>query len=322
MFLAGLEIDLEEMLESGRVSVLTGVNGVIVPLVLGGLTALLFGYRDNAAIFVGIILTATSVSISAQTLLELGILRSREGLALLGAAVIDDMLVILVLSMFTALAGGAAGVGTLVTVVLRMLAYLVVAIVAGFLLLPRVVDWVDRQPISAGLAALVLVTAMLFAWSAEIAGGLAAITGAFVAGLGFSRSHLRDEIARAMHTITYAFFVPIFFVSIGLHSDLHQIVGEDLFFVVALIAVALLSKVLGCGLGARLGGFTKQESLRVGIGMMSRGEVGLIVATVGVSNGFIQADLLSITTVVVFFTTLVTPPLLRMTFTGRETENA
>jgi Kef-type K+ transport system membrane component KefB len=321
MFLAGLEIDLPEMLRAGRVSVLAGVNGVIVPLLLGGLTAFLFGYHGQSAFFVGIILTATSVSISAQTLLELGKLRTREGLTLLGAAVIDDVLVILLLSVFTALAGGGTGVDAVATVLLKMAAYLSLAIAAGFFILPRLADWVDRQPISQGLASLVLVMALAFAWSAEVVGGLAAITGAFIAGLGFGRSRLRDEIARAMHTLTYAFFVPIFFVSIGLHTDLHQLSGPDLPFALALVGAAIAGKIIGCGLGARAGGFRNQEALRVGIGMISRGEVGLIVATVGVQAGLIGPDLFSVTTLIVLVTTLVTPPLLRMTFT-KETSHA
>jgi Na+:H+ antiporter len=318
MFLAGLEIDLQEMLKAGRVATLAGTSGVIVPLILGGLVALPFGYRWQAAIFIGIILTATSVSISAQTLLELGKLRSREGLALLGAAVIDDVLVILLLSVFTATADGGASPGAILSVLLKMVAYLSLAVLAGFFVLPRLADWVHRQPISEGLAALVLVTALLFAWSAEVVGGLAAITGAFIAGVGFGRSHLRDEIERQMHTITYAFLVPIFFVSIGLKTNARLLTGPDVLFTLVLVLVAVLSKVVGSGLGARLGGFTSRESLRVGVGMISRGEVGLIVASVGVEAGLIKTDLFSIVTFIVLITTLITPPLLRLTFPREE----
>ncbi len=322
MFLAGLEMDAQGMRRAGRVATFAGVSGVIVPLVLGGLIALPFGYRGQSAVFIGIVLTATSVSISAQTLLELGRLRTREGLALLGAAVIDDVLVILLLSVFTALAGGGAGPGAVLTVLLKMLAYLSLAVLAGFFLLPRLADWVHRQPISEGLAALVLVTALAFAWSAEMVGGLAAITGAFVAGVGFGRSRLRDEIERHMHTITYAFLVPIFFVSIGLKADASVLAGPDILIALALLLVAILSKVIGCGLGARLGGFSNRESLRVGVGMISRGEVGLIVAAVGVGEGLIQANVFSVVTFIVLVTTLVTPLLLRLTFSNQEASRA
>jgi Kef-type K+ transport system membrane component KefB len=321
MFLAGLEVDLREMRRTGRVSTLAGVLGVIVPLALGALVVLPFGYHGQSALFVGMILTATSVSISAQTLLELGVLRSREGIALLGAAVVDDILVILLLSVFVAVAASGAGGGAIVLVLVRMLLYLGLAIAAAFLL-PRLADWVDGQPISEGLAALVLVVTLAYAWTAEVGGGLAAITGAFIAGIGFGRSHLRATIGRSMHTITYGFLVPIFFVSIGLKTNVRLLTESGLLLALVLVIVAVVSKVLGGGLGARLGGFTNRESLRVGVGMISRGEVGLIVASVGVSAGLIQTELFSIVTLIVLVTTLVTPPLLRQVFASKETTHA
>jgi Kef-type K+ transport system membrane component KefB len=322
MFLAGLEVEVKAMRRAGRVATLAGVGGVIVPLVLGSLVVLPFGYQGAAAFFIGIILTATSVSISAQTLLELGVLRTREGVALLGAAVIDDVLVILLLSVFVALAASGAGLVAVPLVLLRMALYLGVAGAVAFLLLPRLADWVDRQPISEGLGALALVIALLFAWTAEAAGGLAAITGAFIAGVGLSRSHLRAEIARAMHTLTYAFLVPIFFVSIGLKTDTHLLTGSNVLLAAVLVGVAIVAKIIGSGLGARLGGFTQREALRVGLGMVSRGEVGLIVASVGVSTGLIESDLFAIVAIIVLVTTLVTPLFLRQAFTHKEPSHA
>jgi Kef-type K+ transport system membrane component KefB len=322
MFLAGLEVEVNEMRRAGRVATLAGVSGVIVPLALGALAVLPFGFRGNAAFFVGIILTATSVSISAQTLLELGVLRSREGIALLGAAVVDDVLVILLLSVFIALAASGAGLAAAPLVLLRMIVYLAVAAVAAFLLLPRLADWAHRQPVSEGLIALALVTTLAFAWTAEVGGGLAAITGAFIAGAGLSRSHLRMEIARGIHTITYAFLVPIFFVSIGLKTDTHLLTGPNILLTIVMVVVAIISKVVGCGLGARLGGFTERESLRVGLGMVSRGEVGLIVATVGVDAGIIEPNLFAVVTIIVLVTTLVTPLFLRQAFAKKELSHA
>lgn len=322
MFLAGLEVDVREMRRTGRVAALAGVFGVIVPLALGALMVLPFGYRGQAALFVGMILTATSVSISAQTLLELGMLRSREGIALLGAAVVDDILVILLLSVVVALASSGAGAAAIALVFVRMLLYLGLATVTAFVVLPRLADWMDNQPISEGLTALVLVVTLAYAWLAEVGGGLAAITGAFIAGVGFGRSHLHATIARSMHTITYAFLVPIFFVSIGLKTNVRLLVGPEILLVFVLVIVAVASKVLGSGIGARLGGFTSRESLRVGVGMISRGEVGLIVASVGVSAGLIKTELFSIVTLIVLVTTLITPPLLRQAFTTKETSHA
>jgi Kef-type K+ transport system membrane component KefB len=313
MFVAGMEVDLAEMRRAGRVAGLGGALGVAVPLLMGWLVATP-AYSGNGAFFIGIILTATSVSISAQTLLELGVLRTREGIALLGAAVIDDILVIVLLSVFLALTGGALGFGAVLMVIVNMLLYLTLAGAIGWFVLPVLTRWVDRQPISEGLAALVLVSALLFAWAAEVVGGLAAITGAFIAGVGLSRSPLRDKIEAKMHTLTYAFLVPIFFVSIGLEANARELTSDVLPFLIALFVVAVVSKIIGAGLGARLSGFTHAESLRVGIGMISRGEVGLIVASIGVRDGLIGEEVFSAVVILVLLTTLVTPILLRLTF--------
>jgi len=314
MFIAGMEVDLNELRNSGRVAVLGGLFGVVLPWVMGAAVAIPFGYVGDSAVFVGIILTATSVSISAQTLLELGVLRTREGLAMLGAAVVDDILVIVILSVFLALAGGASASGAVAVVAGRIFIYMILAGVAGWLVLPPLLRWVDRQPISEGLAAVVLASVLLFAWAAEVVGGLAAITGAFLAGVGLSRSPLRDKTESKIRTITYTLFVPVFFVSIGLQANARSIDGPSLGFLLALLLVAVVSKVIGSGLGARLGGFSGVQALRVGVGMVSRGEVGLIVASVGVSQELIGPELFSVVVVLVLLTTILTPILLRQAF--------
>jgi Kef-type K+ transport system membrane component KefB len=320
MFIAGMEVDLREMARSGRVALFAGVLGVAVPLVMGALAAAPFGYDGSSALFVGVVLTATSVSISAQTLLELGVLRTREGLALLGAAVVDDVLVIVLLSIFLALAGGTSAPGAVLIVLLRMLIYLALAAAVGWLLLPPLMRWVDNQPISEGLASLVFASVLLFAWAAEVLGGLAAITGSFLAGVGVGRSPLREKTESKLRTITYAFVVPVFLVSIGLQADARAILGPSLLLLLTLFVVAVASKVLGSGLGALLGGFDRRQALRVGVGMISRGEVGLIVATVGVGQGLVGPELFSLVVLLVLLTTIVTPLLLRMVFPGKLVE--
>ncbi|OGO39727.1 MAG: hypothetical protein A2Z04_08400 [Chloroflexi bacterium RBG_16_57_9] len=317
MFVAGLEIELEEMASAGRVAVLAGILGVVVPLILGAITALPFGYSPIKSLFIGVILTATSVSISAQTLMELGVLRSREGIALLGAAVVDDVLVILILSLFVALADGSGGLIDVVWVVVKMVVYLGAAAVLGVRLIPAFTRWIDRVPVSEGLLAGAIVAMLAFAWSAEALGGVALITGAFIAGVLFARTPLRDRIEIKMHAVAYAFFVPIFFVSIGLQANARLIGGGSLVFATLIVIVAIVSKVIGSGWGAHLAGFDSQASLRLGTGMISRGEVGLIVATVGLDNGFISDEVFAITVVMVLATTLITPLLLRQMFAGQ-----
>jgi Kef-type K+ transport system membrane component KefB len=162
---------------------------------------------------------------------------------------------------------------------------------------------------------------LLFAWAAEVVGGLAAITGAFLAGVGLSRSPLRDKTEAKIRTITYTFLVPVFFVSIGLQADARSITGPSLLFLGLLLLVAVVSKVVGSGAGARLGGFSGRQALRVGVGMVSRGEVGLIVASVGVSQGLVDPALFSVVVVLVLLTTILTPVLLRQVSRGGAIES-
>lgn len=317
MFYAGLEIHLEDMLASGRVALWAGLLGVVTPLVLGAVVALPFGFEASRAIFIGIILSATSVSISAQTLMELGALARPPGLALLGAAVIDDVVVILILSLFVAIAaGGGGGAAAIALVVVRMALYLAGAVLIGNWLLPRLAAWMSRIRMSEGLTALVIVLVLLFAVAAEVLGGVAAITGAFIAGVIFSRTPHRHEIADRIHVLAYGFFVPVFFVSIGLLANARVLSLDLLPFVTLICLIAIISKILGSGLGAFLGGFVPRQALQVGIGMVSRGEVGLIVAAIGIESGVISEEVFTIAVVVVLVTTLATPLLLRWAFRG------
>jgi Kef-type K+ transport system membrane component KefB len=319
MFAAGLEIHLSDFVKTGKPAIFAGVLGVLVPVGLGLATALPFGYTVSQALFLGIVLAATSVSISAQTLMELGVLRSREGLILLGAAVVDDVLAIAVLSAFVAIeTAGGGGILGLAWIIVRMLLFLVGAFLLGRWLLPRLLLWAERLHISQGVMSFALVSVLLFAWASEALGGVAAITGAFIAGVALSNSPLKDDLESGIHTLTYAFFVPIFLVGIGLTANARLLSAGDLTFAVVISLVAVLSKLVGAGTGAKLGGTTWPEALRIGVGMISRGEVGLIVAGVGVTAGVVEGDVFTVVVIMVLVTTLVTPPLLRLVFRGQE----
>jgi Kef-type K+ transport system membrane component KefB len=311
MFIAGLEVELSEMRRAGKVAGASGVMGVAVPLVLGIAVGLLFGYTLDKSIFIGIILTATSVSISAQTLLELGQLRSRVGVALLGAAVVDDVLVILLLSIFLALISGTGGAGDVVWVIVRMAGFLVGGTLLGAWAIPRLARRVESLPFSEPVMVTALVVTFFYAWAAEALGGVALITGAFISGVLFGRTHLHKVIDRGMHTLAYAFFVPIFFVSIGLEANLQLLTSNLLLLTLIILIAAIVGKVVGSGLAARWAGFNNAESLQVGLGMVSRGEVGLIVASIGVTQGIISDEVFTMTVVMVLVTTLMTPITLR-----------
>jgi Kef-type K+ transport system membrane component KefB len=312
MFVAGLEVDLEGMLSVGRPAILAGVMGVVVPVVLGTLAILPFGLALEPSLFVGLALAATSVSISAQCLMELQVLQSRECVAMLGAAVVDDVVVILLLSLFIALsAGEGSGISSILWVLARMAAFLGIAGWLGARLIPRLTPFVDRLPISESVMALAVVVTLLYSWAAEALGGMASITGAFLAGLFFARTPLRQHIQEGMHTLAYAWLVPVFFVSIGLEANVRALSRDYFPLALVIIVVAILSKVVGSGIAARVSGLSALESLRLGVGMTSRGEVGLIVASVGVEAGLIGDRILSILVLMVLVTTVLTPIMLR-----------
>lgn len=314
MFLAGLELDLGELLRSGRVASLAGTLGVIVPLASGFAIARLFGVGAVEAVFIGLALSATSVSISAQTLMELGVLRSRVGLGLLGAAVFDDILVVLLLS-GASVVFGTAGEGTsLVIILVRMVLFLAGAAVVGLFILPTLLNRVADLPISQSVTTAALVIALLFAWASEALGGIAAITGAFMAGLFLARTPYVRQIESGIAVLAYGLFVPIFMVNIGLQANLRAINGEAWYLAISLTIVAIVSKVIGSGLGALAGGFDRRDSLRLGIGMISRGEVGLIVASVALAAELVQREAFSEIVFMVIVATLVTPPLLRLVY--------
>ena len=267
-------------------------------------------------------LAPTSIGISAQTLMELRALRGRVGVGLLGAAVVDDILVVLGISLFLAfLGGGATGLTSGVLVLLRMILYLAAASAIGIWLVPRLSILVEKLPISQGLIAFAFVTLLLFSWSAEVLGSMAAIIGAFLAGLFFARSPLKERIENGFLPLTYGVFVPIFFVNVGLSANLRQLSTGSLGLFAAMIIVAVISKVLGSGLAGRLGGLKGLEALQLGVGMIPRGEVLLIVVTIGITEGLIGMDLFSVGVGVAVVTTLLTPPLLRYAFAYASSPN-
>ncbi len=314
MFIAGLDLHLSDLAKSGKVSAFAGTLGVFLPLGMGYGLARAFSFDDQSALFIGLILAATSVSISAQTLMELRVLRSRVGIDLLGAAVFDDILVVLGLSVFVALAAGGGSLWSVGWIALRMALYIAIAAAIGLAFLPKLSRLVDRLPISQGLIAFVIVTTLFYAWAAEILGGMAAITGSFLAGLMFARSPLKERIETGITTLSYSIFVPVFFVNVGLAANARLLTGDILWLFLAMTAAAIISKILGSGLGARMAGFTNLESLQLGAGMTSRGEVGLIVASVGIAEGMISADIFAAIVGVVIVTTLLTPAMLRGLF--------
>ncbi len=331
MFVAGLETNTAQLRRVSGVAFWTAFLGVLLPFAGGLGTALLFGMEARQAIFIGAALTATSVSISVQTLLELGQLQSREGATILGAAVIDDVMGLLVLSFIIAFSAAGADASRLparlealcglphppvavhiLVVLLCMAAFFLLAWLVGMRLGP-VLALAKRLHASYAVPAAAIVLLCLFAVTSDLLGQVAGITGAYLAGLFVGRTAFRDEVDHAVRPITYAFLVPIFFMSLGFTTNLRGLAGSG-FFPLVIVVVAVGAKIIGCGAGARLSGFTAREALRVGAGMVSRGEVDLIIALIGVQYGIIHAPTYAALILTILASTLVTPLLLRATF--------
>jgi Kef-type K+ transport system membrane component KefB len=316
MFIAGLNLHLSDLAESGKIAVLAGTLGFALTLGMGFVLAMAFSFGPRQALFLGLLLAPTSIGISAQTLMELKMLRTKVGVSLLGAAAVDDSLAVLGISLYLALLGGGAvgGLKSGISVLLKMLLYFVLASALGVWLVPRLSRIAERLPVSQGLIAFAFVTVLLYAWAAEVLGGMAAIIGAFMAGLFLARSPLKKRIETGFAPLVYGVFVPIFFVSVGLSADVRQTSAGGIGLVVAMCLVVILSKLLGAGLAGVYGGMKRQETLQLGVGMIPRGEVTLIIATVGITEGLIGVELFSVAVGIVIVTVLLTPLLLRRAF--------
>lgn len=314
MFIAGVETDIEEFLKSAKSAAIAAILGVILPLAAGYFLAVSYGYDWASALFVGTILVATSVSISVQTLRELGKLQTREGFTILGAAVIDDVLGLIVLSIVLGLTlgqgGGIAGVGI---IGLKVVIFMAVAILVGMKIIPRLLGLASSLGITVPILTTGIIIALAYGAGAELM-GLAGIIGAYLAGLMISMTPYRHEMYEGMEAVGYSFFIPFFFVSIGLAADVRGLTGGLLGFTVIATILAVLTKVIGCGAGAMLSGLSLKSSLIIGAGMVARGEVALIMSKIGLDSGLIGEALFTSMIVVTIITTVATPPLLRLLF--------
>ena len=313
MFCAGLETDIQELKASGKASFVIALIGVIVPLIGGYATAMFFNrpgvITSDAScsvflqnIFIGVILTATSVSITVETLKELGKLKTKSGNAILGAAIIDDVLGIVALTLVTSMADESVKISV---VLLKIVAFFAFAGVIGFIFYKVFKKWTDQA--EKGLrrhAIMAFVFCLLMAYVAEKFFGVADITGAFIAGLIISNTSKSDFVLKKFDTMSYMLLSPVFFASIGLKVELPKMST----------IVAILTKIVGCALGAKMCGYKNYQCARIGVGMISRGEVALIVASKGEALGMMGGNFLGPVIIVVVITTIITPILLKIVF--------
>lgn len=316
MFEAGLGTNLEELRKTGVKATIIACVGVAVPIALGGgLFYLFYGGDPMSAIFMGTIISATSVSITVAALKELGKLSDEVGTTITGAAIIDDVIGIVVLTIVLGMKGGSGSSGNVGMVLLKVVLFFAITIVSGILvykvmkLLDKYYPHTRRVPIAS------LCYCFLLAFAAEAFFGIADITGAYMAGVILCNLSDRDYIEKKIDISSYMVFAPLFFTGIGLKTSFGSMDAKLLIFSILFVIVALISKVIGCGGSARLLGFDKKDSLKIGIGMMSRGEVALITAQEGLAAGLLTSQFFTAIILLILVSSIVTPICLKKSYT-------
>ncbi|MEM5947181.1 cation:proton antiporter [Spirochaetia bacterium 38H-sp] len=309
LFAAGLETDVAQLRRQGKVSSLVALGGVILPFVGGMALVMYFGGGPSKAAIMATMLTATSVSVTVMALIDLNRLRSPEGTTIMGAAVIDDVIGFLILTFVFAVFGGGESIWL---VIAKVVLYFVGTFLIGNFLFRPFMEISRRTNIEKAVVTIGIALCFVFAWAAEQV-GVAEITGAYLAGLYLGQTEFKRTVLEGIDDLGQSFFVSIFFINIGLETYVEGISGDPI-FIVLLVILALFSKLIGSGLGAKLGGFSWLESLRVGIGMIPRGEVALIVASMAMDRGIFTHVEFSITVLIVVVTAILPPPLLKLAY--------
>ncbi len=318
MFSAGLETDLKELLKTGPIAFLIACAGVFIPLVGG--TLLYMGFYGASpwgseefykAVFMGTIMTATSVSITVQSLREMGRLKGKVGTTILSAAIIDDVIGIIVL---TFVIGFKTPDSKPVDVIISTVLFFVFAIVVGYVCY-KVFKWVDaKYPHTRRIPIAGLALCFALAYIAEEFFGIADITGAYVAGIILCSIKDSEYIAEKMDINSYMLFGPVFFASIGLKTNIDNIDSSIIAFSIAFVIVALIAKIIGCGLVAKICKFSWGDSLKVGVGMMTRGEVALIVSQKGLSVGLLSPVYFTAVILLIIVSSICTPIILKVLY--------
>jgi Kef-type K+ transport system membrane component KefB len=319
MFLAGLSIEVEGFKKSGKAAAVVAASGVVVAFMLGFGAASIFGWTPLEAAFAGGILVATSVGITVRTLMELNRLHTKIGMTIIGAAVIDDVMGIIILSVLAGIAYGGLTILGLAETLALMAMFFILVLLVGFKVVPRLISYVGRLRVEEITLSMALAVVFLVAAIADRC-NIAAITGAFLVGLILSRSPVAESLRGKVSTLGYGLLIPLFFVEMGVRTDLVALSGVSL-MALLFLGICMFDKIIGCGLGALLSGFSRKDSLRIGVGMMPRAEVALVMAAIGVKAGVVGQALLSMTVMVVLVTSLITPALVKFVFKGAPSDS-
>lgn len=324
MFSAGLETDIDKLKKSGVKATILACTGVAVPLVFGAILYMSFyGFAAPGsmefikALFIGTILTATSVSITVQVLKELGKISTDVGTTIMSAAIIDDVIGIVVL---TAVLGLKDPSANLITVVIKTVAFFVLSFVVGIAIFKIMKKVEIKWPHTRRIPILGLALAFAMSYVADKYFGVADITGAYVAGIILSSLDNSEYIDRKMDINSYMIFGPVFFASVGLQTNLKTVDMTILAFSAAFVIVGLLGKVVGCGLVAKLLKYNTSDALKIGVGMMTRGEVALIVAQRGLKAEIIDSRYFTAVILLIILSSILTPIILKAIYASDESK--
>lgn len=322
MFSAGLDTDLKELIKTGPVAFLIACAGVFIPLILGTILYMAFyGFApwgdENfyKAVFIGTIMTATSVSITVASLQELGKIKTKVGTTIVSAAIIDDVIGIIVL---TFVIGFKNPDSNPAMVVVKTIAFFIVAVIGGFLVYKTFYFLDERYPHTRRIPIVSLAFCFALSYIAEKYFGIADITGAYVAGIVLCSLSDTEYIERKMDVSSYMIFGPVFFASIGLKTSFDGMNSKLFAFCIAFVVVALLAKIIGCGLMSKLCKYNFSDSLKIGVGMMTRGEVALIVAQKGLSVGLLTPDYFTAVILLILVSSISTPIILKYLYSKDE----
>ncbi len=316
LFSAGLAINFDEFRRLGKSSTIVAFSGVVLPFLLGYSVTILFGFSKLISLFVGVSLIATSVGVKTEILSELKMIETRLGTLIMGAAVIDDVIGIIAVSIVVGIA--ASGAILIEEVLLTLFLSVIFLILSLTLVIKLFKKLSERFMFKIGNIENILlfgfIIALIFAVTAENI-GLSIITGAFIAGLILGQTHFVRVLSEHVSIFGESLFIPIFFVTMGMQFNVYSFKSVGVFAVV-LILVAIIGKIVGCGLGAKISKFTGKESFAVGVAMIPRAGVELVLIKLGLDYGVISSDIASVILCMVIFTTLITPPFLSSVLKG------
>jgi len=317
LFSAGMETDFRQLRSGIKSSLLISLLGVIAALGGGFAVAYFFDMPLFESFFVGVIIASMSTSITVEALSEMGKLKSKTGTSLLGASLFDDILVIIILAVTMGMGGSGFSFSSLAVILLKIAAFFAFAIAAG-LCVNKLFNWsYGRFGAKRRFTIFAIAYCFLMAFLAEQF-GLADITGAYIAGIAFCSTRCVESLETKTQSLSYMLFTPVFLANIGIHTSFDGMTSNLVIFTALLVAVAVISKFAGCGLGAKLSKFSNRESVQVGVGMIARGEVSFIVAAKGIAAGYVSSLMFPSIIVVVLVTVLITPLLLKAAFGGKK----